>query len=125
MHGETGRSCAGIPWTMRIVSPASKVATKQPSLRPVRSDGGHLRQPRQGPMPSARWDETTGIKESGDHMSEQITVTDPLKSDRALQVKGSALKDYAQFVEAKALRDIAAGFDPQKIAPHLFDFQRA
>ncbi len=33
--------------------------------------------------------------------------------------------DYAAFIKAKSLTDITAGFDPQKLGSHLFDFQAA
>ena len=33
--------------------------------------------------------------------------------------------NYQQFISDKAVANIATGFDPQNIKPHLFDFQRA
>lgn len=32
---------------------------------------------------------------------------------------------YQDFISSKALAQIATGFDPQKLGPHLFDFQAA
>jgi superfamily II DNA or RNA helicase len=36
-----------------------------------------------------------------------------------------SILDYAEFIRAKALTEIVAGFDPQGLGPHLFDFQAA
>lgn len=41
------------------------------------------------------------------------------------EVTQEIVGDYATFIQDKALAQIAAGFDPQRLGPHLFDFQAA